>query len=52
MTMKMTLTVHCDECDEEGYRLPVSPKEAVLNAEIAHEVWEDRWADRKESENN
>lgn len=31
--------------DDEGERQPVSVKEAVANAEIAHEIWADRMAE-------
>lgn len=31
--------------DDEGYRLQVSLKDAVHNAEIAHEIWADRMAE-------
>ena len=31
--------------DDEGYRIQVSLKDAVRNAEIAHEIWADRMAE-------
>jgi len=31
--------------DDEGNLLPVSLKDAVSNAEIAHEIWADRMAE-------